>query len=224
MEVKIHKPFGASVCAFGKQNRDSQEHQIKKHKMPHCIVGETRGLLLKMYFELHGSGPNKILFISGLVTNHHAWAPQITFFSKLSANYQICVFDNRGIGDTEVSYLGYSSSQMAQDALDLCDHLMWEDFHVVALSMGGMIAVELALHSPHRVLSLSLGVTHCGGFSAITPMLGIWKMLKSVVSGYDVQKRALAVQDMLYSKEFLSKPHKEGETMLQIVAKPSWDT
>lgn len=30
----------------------------------------------------------------------------------------------------------YSSSQLAQDALELCDYLEWDKFHVVAISMG----------------------------------------------------------------------------------------
>jgi pimeloyl-ACP methyl ester carboxylesterase len=60
---------------------------------------------------------------------------------------------------------------MALDALELLDKcLHWDTFHVVGLSMGGMIALELSLLTLHRLLSLSLLVTHAGGLTSIAPV------------------------------------------------------
>lgn len=52
---------------------------------------------------------------------------------------------------------------MAQDAIALADHLKWDKFHVVGVSMGGMISQEIALQVPDRICTLNLGVTHSGG-------------------------------------------------------------
>lgn len=49
---------------------------------------------------------------------------------------------------------------MAQDALDLLDHFNWtENVHLVGISMGGMISLELADADPHRFQSLTLTST-----------------------------------------------------------------
>jgi len=54
---------------------------------------------VKLYFERHGSldAPNKVLFIMGLATSHKSWEAQVNHF-KMLPDFQICVFDNRGVG------------------------------------------------------------------------------------------------------------------------------
>jgi pimeloyl-ACP methyl ester carboxylesterase len=59
--------------------------------------------------------------------------------------------------------------QLAEDALCLLDHLDVERAFVLVLSMGGMIAQELVLLAPERILALFLGCTHCGGSLRVPP-------------------------------------------------------
>jgi pimeloyl-ACP methyl ester carboxylesterase len=69
---------------------------------------------------------------------------------------------------------------MAHDALALMTYLGWSASHIVGVSMGGMIAQELALLAPHRVISLALLVTHAGGMRSFVPWTGISRFARYV--------------------------------------------
>ena len=56
----------------------------------------------------------------------------------------------------------YLLGDMAADALGLLDHLGIERAHVVGTSMGGMIAQQMAIEAPERVLSLGVDDVHDG--------------------------------------------------------------
>ena len=57
---------------------------------------------------------------------------------------------------------------MAHDALEVLGHVGYASAHVHGLSLGGMVAQELAIRAPHRVRTLVLGATTAGG-TAVTP-------------------------------------------------------
>jgi len=59
--------------------------------------------------------------------------------------------------------------QLAEDTVALLDHLRVKQVFVMGLSMGGMIAQELAILAPERVRAIILGCTHCGGNARISP-------------------------------------------------------
>ncbi|CAG8435533.1 5757_t:CDS:2 [Diversispora eburnea] len=124
----------------------------------------------KIYYEIHGKEgkeTNKLLFIMGLFNTTLSWKPQTEYFGN-HPDYQLCVFDNRGVGWSDAPFGLYSTSQMAQDVVKLLEHLDWtENIHVIGISMGGMIAQELALAKPHYIKSLCLTSTSPG--RSLTP-------------------------------------------------------
>jgi 3-oxoadipate enol-lactonase len=71
----------------------------------------------------------------------------------------VVVFDNRGVGKSDKPSGPYSMKLMAADVIGLMDHLHIQAANVLGLSMGGMIAQELAINYPHRILKLVLGCT-----------------------------------------------------------------
>ena len=91
---------------------------------------------------------------------------------------------------------------MAQDALALIDHLEWGQCHIVAVSMGGMVALELAIIAPERILSLALLATHAGGLVGQAPLIG----LRHVFRAGTIRDRHLSVEnamEMLYASKTL---------------------
>ncbi|HET8578116.1 MAG TPA: alpha/beta fold hydrolase [Methylomirabilota bacterium] len=96
-----------------------------------------------------------LVLIMGWGGDHTAWAFQIPAFA---AQYRVIAFDNRGVGQSDVPDEPYTIAGMAEDTLALLDRLGIRQAHICGASMGGMIAQEIALVHPDRVLTLQL---HC---------------------------------------------------------------
>jgi 3-oxoadipate enol-lactonase len=114
--------------------------------------------------ELHclraGSG-EPMLLIQGMSATHTAWGR--AFLAPLEESFECIVFDNRGMGLSGQAQLPFDIADLSGDVAALLDALEIERAHVVGISMGGMIAQELALAHPERIRSLTLGATYCGG-------------------------------------------------------------
>jgi 3-oxoadipate enol-lactonase len=108
-----------------------------------------------LYYEEQGSG-DPLLLIMGLAADSTAWLFQVPAFAE---HYRTITFDNRGVGRSAKPSGPYTITAMAKDAIGLLDMLRIERAHVVGVSMGGMIAQELALHHPERVRGLVLACT-----------------------------------------------------------------
>jgi pimeloyl-ACP methyl ester carboxylesterase len=101
-----------------------------------------------------------LLLIMGLGATLEWWQRLIPV---LAPRYRTIVYDNRGVGRSDVAPGPYSIPAMAEDAAAVMDAAGIASAHVFGASMGGMIAQELALNHPSRVRSLILGCTACGG-------------------------------------------------------------
>jgi len=111
---------------------------------------------IELYYEEHGSG-DPLLLVMGLAADSQAWMFQLP---ELSKKYRTVVFDNRGVGRSSKPLGPYTTAAMADDAVGLLDVLGIERAHVVGVSMGGMIAQEIALRHPERVRGLVLACTY----------------------------------------------------------------
>jgi len=119
----------------------------------------------RMYYEEHGSG-FPLLLINGLGSDHLEWIHQIPVFE---ARFRMVVFDNRGTGGTDVPPGPYTTAQMGDDAAALLRDLGIPRAHVLGVSLGGMIAQEVALRHPDLVDGLVLGCTGPGGELSLRP-------------------------------------------------------
>jgi 3-oxoadipate enol-lactonase len=107
-----------------------------------------------------GDGP-PLLMIRGFSSDCSNWSEP--FLSPLQQHFTTIRFSNRGTGLTDKPDGPISVKQMADDAAHLLEALDIDRAHVFGVSMGGMIAQELALNHPERVNGLVLGCTIPGG-------------------------------------------------------------
>jgi pimeloyl-ACP methyl ester carboxylesterase len=112
-----------------------------------------------LYWEDAGSG-EAVLLVMGLGMPATGWWRTIPV---LASRFRVIAFDNRGCGRSGRPRGPYSPAQLADDALAVLDAAAEESAHVYGISLGGMIAQELALRAPERVHSLVLGATTAGG-------------------------------------------------------------
>ncbi len=101
-----------------------------------------------------------LLIITGITdyTAKAAWQ-----MAGLAADFRVITFDNRGAGRSSPIPVGYTTADMADDAAAVLSALNIDSADVFGLSMGGMIALNLALKHPERVRRLVLGCTSAGG-------------------------------------------------------------
>ena len=107
---------------------------------------------IEIFYEESGAG-EPLLLIAGLACDHANWFEVIPL---LASRNRVVIFDNRGVGQSSSPETPYSIHQMAEDTAGLLDAIGLARVNVAGHSMGGQIAVELALNHPERVKSLTL--------------------------------------------------------------------
>jgi 3-oxoadipate enol-lactonase len=110
----------------------------------------------RLYVEEHGEG-EPLLLIEGLGQSMWAWREQIPVFAR---GHRTIAFDTRGTGRSPVPDEPYGIDELAQDAADV---LEGRTASVMGLSMGGYVALTLALARPELIRSLVLVGTGAGG-------------------------------------------------------------
>lgn len=113
--------------------------------MPFCAVDDVQ-----LYYEVDGTGA-PLLFLHGLGSTGRDWAEQVDHFDD---EYRVLRVDLRGHGRSEKSDGPYHIAQFARDVAVLLRRLDAAPAHVVGLSMGGMVALQLGADAPQLVRSL----------------------------------------------------------------------
>ena len=145
-----------------------------------------------------GSGP-AVLGIQGVGVAGDGWRPQV---EALSRRYRVLTFDNRGVGATPRGAVPLSIERMAADAAAILDAEGIERCHVIGHSMGGLIALAVALGAPARVLSLSLLCTFADGAGPTRPTARMIALGLPTRIGTRRMRR-LAMQRMLFPDDYL---------------------
>jgi pimeloyl-ACP methyl ester carboxylesterase len=137
-------------------------------------------------YAVRGNGP-PVVFIQGVGVHGDGWLPQV---DVLAAHYCCLWFDNRGVGRSQPGTQGLSVELMAEDAAALITAQGWPTAHVVGHSMGGLIAIRLALTAPARVRSLALLCTFARGRDAGASPRMVWLGLRSRIGTRRMRRHA----------------------------------
>jgi pimeloyl-ACP methyl ester carboxylesterase len=114
----------------------------------------------ELHYERRGAG-EPLLLVQGMTGHSLHWGEP--FLSALERDFELVLYDHRGVGRSAPFDAPFTIADLAADAAELLEALEIERAHVLGISMGGMVAQELALTAPERVETLTLGCTYSGG-------------------------------------------------------------
>jgi 3-oxoadipate enol-lactonase len=123
-------------------------------------------------YKLEGDGDETIVLVNGLADDLETWIFQMD--DLLGAGFRVLRFDNRGIGSSSAPPGPYTTKLFADDTKALVDELGLRDFHLVGVSMGGMIAQEYAIAHGDDLRSLTLGCTYAAPGPFCSRMFSMW--------------------------------------------------
>jgi pimeloyl-ACP methyl ester carboxylesterase len=189
--------------------------RVLAREVPELVTGRTgyaSNAGIKLWYECRSpAGPAKGTVLLEMAQGGNAlmWPP--TFLNIfVEAGYQVIRYDHRGTGlsdwmETWNRGQPYTLADMAGDAVAVLDALQIDRAHVVGLSMGGMIAQELALAHPDRLASLTLMMTSGYIGDPDLPGLTTRYFLSALVTGLPLMKYRLAGGERNLIKETLAK-------------------
>jgi 3-oxoadipate enol-lactonase len=158
--------------------------------------------------ERSGSGP-PLLLIMGMSGTALHWSEP--FLEQLRGDFDVIAYDHRGVGASsrltggEITIAG-----MAEDAAGLLSALELDSAHVMGISMGGMIAQELALAQPELLRTLTLGCTYCGGEGSTLAAPEVISRLGEAMMSGDRERAIRTGWEVNVSERFAGDPQAWG--------------
>jgi len=168
-----------------------------------------------VYYDEFGAG-HPLIFISGLGGTRLSWWKQIDPFAK---KFRVLNLDNRDAGDSALGTAPYTIADMADDVAGVIKKLNLGRAHIVGISMGGMIAQELAIRHSELVDKLVLVGTTAGGPTGVNAKPEIAALLMRTEG--DVETRVRRTFTTIAGEGHMAKhPEDLDEIVKNSLAKP----
>jgi pimeloyl-ACP methyl ester carboxylesterase len=162
------------------------------------------------------------VFIQGVGLHGDGWLPQT---QTLESDFSCVTFDNRGMGRSRPAGAEITVPQLAEDTLAVMNAAGIGAAHLVGHSLGGAIALQVALTAPHRVKSLALLCTSGRGSDATKPSARmIWLGIRSRVGSR--RMRSDAFLRIVMPEGYLATQDRNAlaESLAPIFGHALWDT
>jgi pimeloyl-ACP methyl ester carboxylesterase len=136
----------------------------------------------ELHLERHGRG-EPLLLIQGMSGHSAHWGGGL--LQVLTQHFDVLVLDHRGTGRSGPAGEGFQIADLATDAAGALDEVGSGPVHIFGVSMGGMVALELALARPELVRTLTLGATMAGGAGAVRSGPDVMQAMAEAMFGDD---------------------------------------
>ncbi len=159
--------------------------------MPYAAADDT-----DLHYEVHGRG-TPLLLLPGLGSSGDLWGSG--FVDQLARAFRVITLDHRGTG---LSRHGSGPDRigvdrLAEDACRVLDGAGLLSAHVFGMSLGGMVALSMAVHHPARVRGLVLGGTSAGGGSAVPSRQSAMEQLQ--------REGIMGISGLLVTSEYIAR-------------------
>ncbi len=154
---------------------------------------------IELSYDRAGDG-SPLLLIMGMSGTKHHWGAAL--LEQLHGDFDTIVYDHRDAGDSTRTGQPFTIADLAEDAAGLLTALEIDSAHVMGISMGGMIAQELALAHADRLRSLTLGCTYCGGEGSMLASEGTMRKLVEAMTSGDRERAIRASWEVNVSPSF----------------------
>jgi 3-oxoadipate enol-lactonase len=174
--------------------------------MPEVQNGDVR-----LHYEMSGTSAGRaLMFSNSLGSNLHMWDKVVP---RLEASHHILRYDMRGHGKSSVPDGPYTIGQLGGDVLFLLDQLGIERVDLCGLSVGGMIAMWIAIHAPERLGRLILANTA----ARIGTREG-WEQRIATVETAGMASLATASMERWFTRPYREEHPDEMEAMRVMIA------
>lgn len=167
---------------------------------------------IQVYYEVKGEG-FPLVMIAGMSVNMDSWDPRLV--AELSRKFKLVMFDNRGVGRTDVSDRKYTIKLFADDTVGLMDALGISKAHILGHSMGGRIAQELVLNYPKKVEKLVLCSASCGGPKSVPMSKDVMGRFMADRSTLSQEEAVKMVTPLFLTEDFIKKNPDLVELIIQ---------
>lgn len=165
---------------------------------------------IELDYERRGRG-EPLLLIMGMSGTRAHWSER--FLRLLERDFELIVYDHRGVGASSRVQSSFSIRDLATDAAGLLAALEVPSAHVLGFSMGGMVAQELVLAQPERIRTLTLAGTYCGGEGSALATAQATRILGDAMATRDRERAVQAAWEVNVSQSFAAEQQAHADFM-----------
>ncbi len=160
----------------------------------------------RLHLEVDGQGERSLVLCHGLLYSSRMFDAQVR---ALSDRYRCVRFDFRGQGQSEVTRRGYDMDDLADDAIAVIEADGRPPCHLLGFSMGGFVALRVALKRPDLLRSLILVNTSAGPEKPIKKLR--FRLLNLIARTIGLRTVIGQVMPLMFSQSFLDDPARAAE-------------